>query len=113
MVVNITDVEIQEIVVRILTDAINKQMEFRFSEMENSIRKFFSEWDFSNTKTQFERALYASTEGVFQAGISLAMEELNFKELVAKEAKKVLSDEAFIRSLAEKKVRASLGLPME
>lgn len=39
-----------------------------------------------------------------------ALDELNFKELIAEKAKQVLSDNNFIKDLAEQKVRRSLGL---
>jgi hypothetical protein len=40
------------------------------------------------------------------------MTELNFKELIAQKAKELLSSENFIKDLAERKVRSSLGLPL-
>lgn len=43
-------------------------------------------------------------------GLEKAMNELNFKELIAEKAKEILSDNNFIADLAEKKIRYSLGL---
>jgi hypothetical protein len=108
--VTLTVVELKEIVKTTLSESINKSLTKNREAIENSLDNYFKKGMFDNRTTDFENALDWVVESVFRDGMAKAMEELNFKELIASKAKEILSDGNFIKDLAEKKVRQSLGL---
>ncbi len=81
-------------------------------DIERSIDKIFNTGSiFNKRESEFESALDWSIEHLFREGLTKAMEELGFKEMIAGKAKEILSNNDFISELAEAKVRSSLGLP--
>ena len=81
------------------------------SQIKESLNSFFVKSRFDSKFSSFESNLDWAVENCFRLGLEQALDELNFKEFVASKAKEILSDETFLRDLAEAKVRSSLGLP--
>ena len=102
--------ELKDVLKESLVSSINKSLNKNKENIENSLDNYFRKGFFNDRDSQFENALDWAVESVFREGITKAIEELSFKELIANKAKEILSDNEFIRNLAERKVRASLGL---
>lgn len=105
--------EIVETINKGLHDKIKEQMNAQSKDIEKSIEEYFKRSFFNDKKTQFDQALDYTIEIAFREGLEKAMEEMNFKELIAEKAKELLSKDNFIQELAEAKVRSSLGLPQK
>ena len=103
--------EITEMVKETVGAAVQKSLNANKDQIERSIDQYFKKGIFDNKTSQFDSALDWGVENAFREGLDLAMKELGFKELIAQKAKEILSDNDFIKDLAERKVRASLGLP--
>jgi hypothetical protein len=99
--------DLKQIVIDTLTSSINKSLQKNKEQIETSLDNYFKK---GIKESDFESTLDWAVEASFREGINKAMEELNFKELIAQKAKEILSDNNFIKDLAEKKVRSSLGL---
>jgi hypothetical protein len=103
--------ELRAIMKDSLSASIQKGLAANKEQIEQSVNTFLRKSFFDNKSTAFESALDWAIEQVFRDGLQQAMDELNYKELVAQKAKEILSNNDFIKDLAERKVRASLGLP--
>ena len=111
--INISVDEINDMVKETVGNAVQKSLKENQFQIASSIDNFFKKrMNFENRDSQFESALNWAVEEAFNLGLEQAMAELNFKELIAQKAKELLSNEDFIKDLAEKKVRSSLGLPL-
>jgi uncharacterized membrane protein YheB (UPF0754 family) len=110
--INLSVREITEMVKETIADSIQKSLNANKEQIEKSIDGYFKKNMFNNKETEFESSLDWAVENAFREGLTKAMNELNFKELIALKAKEILSSEDFIKDLAEKKVRSSLGLPL-
>jgi len=110
--INLSVREITEMVKETIADSIQKSLNENKEQIEKSIYGYFKKNMFNNKETEFESSLDWAVENAFREGLTKAMNELNFKELIALKAKEILSSEDFIKDLAEKKVRSSLGLPL-
>jgi len=108
--INLSVKDLTEMVKETVGNSIKKSLESNKAQIETSINDYFKKAFFINKESQFESALDWAVENAFRLGLEKAMEELNFKELIAQKAKELLSNDTFIRDLAEKKVRSSLGL---
>jgi hypothetical protein len=104
--------ELTEIVNESIRGTVQNYLTANKGLIENSIYNYFKRTHFGKLESQFESSLDWVVESSFRLGLEQAMTELNFKELVAEKCKEFLSNENFIRDLAEKKVRESLGLPL-
>lgn len=102
--------KIQEVINEELIGFVKSNMEEQMGEIEKSVEDYFRHSFLSNKKTQFDSALDWAVEAAFRDAINTAMDELNFKELIAAKAKELLQDDDLIKELAEAKVRSSLGL---
>jgi len=102
--------DLKQIVVNTLTGSIEKSLLKNKEHIETSLDSYFKKGMFEKRETDFESALDWAVESCFREGLNKAMEELGFKEVVAEKAKELLSDPDFIKDLAYKKVRSSLGL---
>ncbi len=109
--VEIDRLEINKIINDGVQDKIKSVMQSQMTDIEKSITEYFKKSFFRDKDSQFESALDYTIESAFREGLTKAMEELNFKELIAEKAKELLSNNNFISKLAEAKVRTSLGLP--
>jgi uncharacterized membrane protein YheB (UPF0754 family) len=110
--INLSVEDLTKMVKEIIGSSIEKSLNSNREQIEKSIDGYFRKNLFDNKNTQFENSLNWAVENAFRLGLDQAMDELNFKELIATKAKELLSNENFIADLAEKKVRASLGLPL-
>jgi hypothetical protein len=111
--INLSVKELTDMVKETVGNAIQKSLKENQFQIESSIDNFFRKrMNFENKDSQFESALDWAVEHEFRLGLEQAMTELNFKELIAQKAKELLSSENFIKDLAERKVRSSLGLPL-
>jgi hypothetical protein len=86
-------------------------MQTHMPDIQRALTEYFQKSFMSNKANAFESALDWCVEGALREGLDKAMQELNFKEMIAAKAKEILSDSDFIKNLAEAKVRSSLGLP--
>ncbi|RYC69611.1 hypothetical protein [Spirosoma sordidisoli] len=102
--------EIAATVKDIVSKAILSSVSARKEDMETSVKEFFQRPLFKNQESQFERSLNWAIDSVFQSAVEDILRELNFKEMVARTARKLLSEEGFLRDIAEEKVRQALGL---
>lgn len=96
-----------------IQDKIKAEMNAQMGDIEKSIKQYFKRSFFNDKQNEFESALDWTVEAAFREGINSAMEELNFKELIAEKAKELLKSDNLIKELAEAKVRSSLGLPQK
>ena len=110
--INLSVKDLTDMVKETIGKSIQKSLDANKQQIENSIDGYFKKSFLNNKESQFENALDWAVENAFQIGLQQAMDELNFKELIAQKAKEILSNENFIKELAEKKVRSSLGLPL-
>lgn len=91
---------------------VNNSLLKNKENIEKSLDKLFNNGTIFSTKaSEFESAMDWAIETEFRDGITKALQELNFKEMIAKKAKEILTNNDFITQLAEDKIRASLGLP--
>lgn len=102
--------EIVDIINAGVQEKIKSALKNNSHDIDESIKQYFYKGVFKEKSTQFDSALDWTIEIAFREGLTIAMEELNYKEMIAQKAKELLSDNNFIAELAEKKVRASLGL---
>lgn len=109
--INLSVKELTDMVKETVGNSIQKSLYANKDQIEKSIDSYFKKALFDNKESQFESALDWAVENPFRLGLEQAMQELNFKEMIAQRAKELLSSENFIKDLAEKKVRQSLGLP--
>lgn len=110
--INLSVQDLTEMVNETVGNSIQKSLNSNKEQIEKSIDMYFKKSMFDSKASQFEKALDWAVESAFRLGLDKAMEELNFKELIAEKAKEILSNNNFISELAEKKVRSSLGLPI-
>ncbi|MFL1896814.1 hypothetical protein ACJRPK_13995 [Aquimarina sp. 2-A2] len=103
--------EIVETINETVQSKIKDQLNLQMDDIEKTIGEYFNRSLFNDKKTQFENALDYTVEMAFREGLNSAMEELNFKEMIADKAKELLKSDNLIQELAEAKVRSSLGLP--
>lgn len=103
--------ELTDMVKETVGNSIQKSLNANKEQIDNSINGYFRKSFFDNRESQFESSLDWAVENAFRLGLEQAMAELNFKELIAQKAKELLSNDNFIKDLAEKKVLRSLGLP--
>lgn len=104
--------DIKEMLNNSLKDMVVKSITDNKKSIENSLDSMFKNGSiFDKKNTQFDSALDWAIETQFRDGITTAMEELNFKELIATKCKEIMSSNNFIAEIAEAKVRSSLGLP--
>ena len=89
---------------------IKEHLNKNVGNIEDTISMYFKKSFLNNNQNEFERALDYTIEIAFREGLEKAMEELNFKELLAKKAKELLSNDGLIIKIAEDKLRQSLGL---
>jgi hypothetical protein len=108
--INITAGEIREILKDNVTSIIKKAVGKNLDNIETSISKFFTPERWDKKETEFENALNWAVELQLRDGLNQGLEEMKFKEMVATKVKEILSDETFLRNLAEKKIKQSLGL---
>jgi hypothetical protein len=108
--INITAGEIREILKDNVTSIIKKAVNKNLDNIETSISKFFTPERWDKKETEFENALNWAVELQLRDGLNQGLEEMKFKEMVATKVKEILSDETFLRNLAEKKIKQSLGL---
>jgi len=108
--INVTVKDLTDIVKDTIGGYITKSLNTNKELIEVQIESYFKKGIFTDKISQFESALDWAVENAFRLGLEKAMEELNFKELIAEKSKQILSDNDFIKDLAEKKVRSSLGL---
>lgn len=78
--------------------------------IEKSITDYFTKGFLNNKESNFDHALDWAVEAIFREEVKRAIDDLGFKEMVYEKAKELMSEDGFIRELAEKKVKASLGL---
>ncbi len=105
--------QIVETINETVQSKIKEQLNLQMEDIEKTIGEYFKRSFFNDKKTEFENALDYTVEIAFRAGIDSAMEELNFKEMIAKKASELLKSDDLIKELAEAKVRSSLGLPQK
>lgn len=110
--INLSVGELTNMVKETIGNSIQKSLNANKDQIEKSIDGYFKKAIFDNKESEFENALDWAVENAFRLGLEQAMTELNFKEMIAQKAKEILSNENFIKDLAEKKVRSSLGLPL-
>jgi uncharacterized membrane protein YheB (UPF0754 family) len=110
--INLSVKELTDMVKETVENSIQKSLNANKDQIEKSIDVYFKKGMFDSKESQFESSLDWAVENAFRLGLEQAMTELNFKELIAQKAKELLSNENFIKDLAEKKVRSSLGLPL-
>ena len=108
--INITTGEIREILKDTVTSIIKKSVDKNIDNIEIAISKFFTPAMWDKKETEFENALNWAVEIQLREGLNQGLEEMNFKEMVASKVKVILSDETFLKDLAVKKIRQSLGL---
>jgi len=108
LTVNVGD--LKQIVKDTLSSSINKSLEKNKQQIELSLDNYFKKGMFDKRESDFDNALDWAVESCFRDGLEKAMEELGYREVIATKAKEILSDPNFIKDLAEKKVRQSLGL---
>jgi uncharacterized membrane protein YheB (UPF0754 family) len=110
--INLSVKELTDMVKEIVGNSIQKSLNANKEQIEKSIDGYFKKALFDNKESQFEKALDWAVEDAFRLGLEQAMTELNFKEMIAQKAKELLLSDDFIKDLAEKKVRSSLGIPL-
>jgi len=110
--INLSVKELTDMVKETVGNSIQKSLNANKDQIEKSIDSYFKKGIFDSKESQFESALDWAVENAFRLGLEQAMQELNFKEMIAEKAKEILSDSDFIKKLAEAKVRSSLGLPL-
>jgi hypothetical protein len=111
---NVTEVEsnLNKIVTDHLVEIAKGLITKERSAIDNAFRGFV-EKNFKNNydySSKLEKALNWAVENALDIGVRKALEELNFSEMIFQEAKKILNDPEFLREIAIKKVRASLGV---
>lgn len=92
-------------------DRISEELRAQSEHITMSIGEYFKKGFFRDIKSKFDNALDYTVDEAFRQATGTVMKEMNFTELVAEAARKMMTDEGFIQELAEAKVRASLGLP--
>lgn len=105
--------ELKEILKKSLTDTVEKSITKNKQQIESSLDNYFQKKAFQFKESEFESSVDWAVEACLREGMTKAMEDLNFKEMIAEKAKEILSSDNFIKELAENKVRSSLGLPLK
>ena len=93
--------------------SINKALKDKKEDIERALTDFLNKGFFKDKTSSFDKALDWVVDRAFSDGLEKAMDELDFKEVIAEKAKELLSNPDFISDLAEAKVRSSLGLPQK
>lgn len=109
-VIEIDRDQITGIINKIIQSKIESEMSLQMKSIDKSIEEYFQKSFFNDKVTMFDSALDYTIESAFRIGVSKAMEELNFTEIIAQKSKELLMNDSFIHKLAEDKVRSSLGL---
>jgi len=95
----------------ILNEVIAKALTKEKENIESVIKLYFDRGIFKDKISKFDVALDWVIEAAFREGLEKAMNKLNIKEIIADKAKEMLSDNNYLKDLADAKIRASLGLP--
>lgn len=90
---------------------IKESLHSNETTIKEQIHDYFKTDFFKKKLSSFQESFDWAVEQTFRKGIEKAMLELDFIEVVASKAKEILSDNDFITTLADAKIRASLGLP--
>ena len=93
--------------------SISKALRNKKEDIEKTLTDFVDKGFFKDKTSSFDKALDWVIDRAFSDGLEKAMDELNFKEVIADKAKELLSNPDFISDIAEAKVRSSLGLPQK
>jgi len=109
--VEIDGKQLKDRINEVLDSSIRLALGKNKADIEGILENYFSKGVFKNKISEFDNALDWEVEAAFREGVSKAIEELDFKEIIAKKAKELLQDDDLITQLAEAKVRSSLGLP--
>lgn len=97
---------------KLLGGIIESSISQRRTDIEASIKKMFSSAVFDSKRNDLEDAVHWNLNYFVDEGVKKALEELDYKTLIANKAKELLSDNDFIAKLAHEKVLRSLGLPV-
>jgi len=108
--ITITEKDIQTMLNDHIAESIKKSIDANRGKLDNSVSKYFEKGIFETRVSTFEKSLDWAVEQAFREGISKAMKEANFKDVIAAKAAEILVNNDFVQSLAIQKVRASLGL---
>lgn len=109
--IKLTSAEIKEALQGKIAEKIQASLLKNSESIEKSLDEYFSKGFFQNKKTEFESALDWAIEVEFRKAFEGVLEKMNFKEMVAEKTTEILKNTDFIATLAEAKVRSSLGLP--
>lgn len=102
---------IQDMIKDNLSTSINNSLFKSKEKIDTSIANYFNNGGgFSKKESQFDSVLDWAVELIFRESLQQVLTELNYKELIVEKCREILSEDNFIRDLAEKKVKASLGL---
>lgn len=102
---------IQDMIKDNLSTSINNSLFKSKEKIDTSIANYFNNGGgFSKKESQFDSVLDWAVEQIFRDSLNQILKELDYKELIMEKCKEILSDGDFIKDLAEKKVKASLGL---
>jgi hypothetical protein len=107
--INLDKKELEQIITEHIKSAVKKSVFENRVEIQDSINKFFKT-NYIDCTSSFSNQLNKAFDSSFKEALEIAFEELNIKELIKQKTKELLSADSFIKDLAEKKVRDSLGL---
>lgn len=108
----LTNDNINKIVNDYLYTAIIESLNKNKEQIENSVDECIKETIVSNKLAYFKESLDWAVEYSVREGFSKVIKELNMADLIAQKIRTLLSDDDFIKSLAEWKIKSSLGMPI-
>lgn len=102
--------ELKQIVFESIKESVLTGLNKNKAQIENALDEYFKKETFTKKMSEFENALDWAIEAAFRAGIESALKEVDLPELVKQKILRILADKDFVNDLAEKKIRASLGI---
>tara|TARA_B100002049_G_C15844750_1_gene276677 strand:- start:140 stop:484 length:345 start_codon:yes stop_codon:yes gene_type:complete len=103
--------QITETVTAEIKESIKKGLEANKENISKSLNEYFKKGFFNDSgKNEFENQLDYTIEIATRAGLEIALEDLNYKQMIANKAKELLQTDDFLKQLAEDKIKKFLGL---
>ncbi|WVH05529.1 hypothetical protein KKJFFJLC_00048 [Vibrio phage vB_VpaS_PGB] len=110
MKVEISNQEVNDMVVKALSDCIKGNISEYKDDIKVSIRELLKKNMFAPTESQFDKQLHWSVEHAIGRAFSELVEEIDLKQLMKDEMVKLTQDSDLMKNLALEQIRKNFGL---
>lgn len=110
MKVEISNQEVNDMVVKALSDCVQGNISEYKDDIKASIRELLKKNMFAPTDSQFDKQLHWSVEHAIGRAFSELVEEIDLKQLMKEEMVRLTQDSDLMKKLALEKIRSNFCL---